>query len=125
LFNAVKDELKKGYYNSALKPSKLMKSVYSSQYLRFVLMQLKSRELNNIVLKNVHWSSIEKYDAIDDISFEQLKMYSKQLKKRLYCRMLVQGNMLKSQAVNVMNIVTETLKYKPLIANTWPQVIKW
>lgn len=79
--------------------------------------------MNNIILKNVHWSSIEKYDAIDDVSFEQLKIFSKQLKRRLYCRMLVQGNMLKSQALNAMKIVTETLKYKPLIANTWPQVI--
>lgn len=87
-------------------------------------MHFEFREINNIVLKNVHWSSIEKYDAIDDISFEQLKMFSKQLKHRLFCRMLIQGNMLKSQAVDVMNIVTETLKYKPLIDNTWPTVIK-
>jgi secreted Zn-dependent insulinase-like peptidase len=88
-------------------------------------MHFKSREINNIVLKNVHWSSIEKYDAIDDISFEQLKIFSRQLKHRLYCRMLIQGNIVQSQAVNVMNIVTDTLKYKPLIANTWPQVIRW
>jgi secreted Zn-dependent insulinase-like peptidase len=88
-------------------------------------MHFKSREINNIVLKNVHWSSIEKYDAIDDISFEQLKIFSRQLKHRLYCRMLIQGNLVQSQAVNVMNIVTDTLKYKPLIANTWPQVIWW
>jgi len=65
---------------------------------------------------------IEKYDAIDDISYEQLMLFSKQLKKRLYCRMLIQGNMLKTQALKVMDIVTQTLKFKPLISNTWPQV---
>ncbi|XP_059475438.1 nardilysin-like isoform X2 [Neocloeon triangulifer] len=104
LFVAIKDVIKKSYYNSALKPSKLMKDV------------------TNSILKSVHWTVIEKYDAIDDITFEQLKLYSKQLKQRLYCRMLIQGNMLKDQALDTYNIVHRTLQYKQLITNTWPQL---
>ncbi|CAB3380047.1 Hypothetical predicted protein [Cloeon dipterum] len=102
LFDAVKDVVKKSYYNGALKPSKLHKDIANS------------------VIKSTHWTVIQKYEAIGSISFEQLKLYSKQLKNRLYCRMLIQGNMLKAQAIDTFGLVQKTLNYKPLIANTWP-----
>ncbi|KAF4521421.1 hypothetical protein B566_EDAN010578 [Ephemera danica] len=104
MFLAVKDKQKKHYYNIFLKPSKLLK------------------DMNSCLLKYHSWTAVDRYNAIDDISVSQFVQFVGNLRSRLYVRALMQGNLHKDQAIEVMQMVQSTLSYLPLPRSNWPEL---
>jgi secreted Zn-dependent insulinase-like peptidase len=76
------------------------------------------------LLKNNYWTRMDLYSAIDDVTVEQLAEFARCLRSRLYVRALMQGNLSKEQARDIMENMKNILNYKPLLPNTWPEVRK-
>ncbi|KAG7214075.1 hypothetical protein KM043_001439 [Ampulex compressa] len=103
LFEVMKKEQIKAYYNSFLKPRKLVKDVRLS------------------ILMLVYWTAVDKHSAITGVDFYQFQNFVKHFTDHIYIQCLVQGNMTERDVIkNVQNCV-EILKCGPLLPNTMPQ----
>lgn len=104
LFNAMKDELKKSYYNSCLKTGYL------------------NREIRMSILLHMYWNAVDKHKAITDVTYESLRSFSTECFQLLYIECLIQGNISKENAIKICYDVKETLQCKPLLPNTTPEI---
>ncbi|KAI4479428.1 hypothetical protein M0804_011213 [Polistes exclamans] len=104
LFDVMKQEQLKAYYNSFLKPGKLAKD------LRLSMLMLD------------HWPAIDRHTAISTTTFNEFKDFIEEFTKHTYIQCLVQGNMTKENVIkNVQNCI-DILKCGPLLTNTMPQL---
>ena len=93
VFNAVRDQTKKGYYNFFINPSKLVRDVRLS------------------ILQDVHWTAMEKHKTIMNISLDMIKGFAKKflVASNLYIQGLVQGNVTEIEASNMYDMVKQSL----------------
>ncbi|XP_033221743.1 nardilysin-like [Belonocnema kinseyi] len=103
LFDIMKEERLKAYYNTFLKPSKLVKD------LRLSILLLH------------HWTSTDKHAAISGIDYGQFLNFAKHFADHLYIQCIVQGNMTKEDVVKNVKSCVEILKCGPLLPNTMPE----
>lgn len=96
MFSAVKEEVRKSYYNSLLRPEKLLKDIRMS------------------VLLQTYWSNCDKYNTVNDVTMEAVAAFADKFLSQLYIQCLVQGNISKDDALNICSNVVDTLKCKPL-----------
>lgn len=96
MFEAVKDKLSNTYYNKLIKPATLAKDVRLS------------------LLVSHYFTSTEKFGVIDQITFESIKEFCNVFFKKLYIKALVQGNVNKDVATEVIDDFVKTLDYLPL-----------
>nr|XP_033337586.1 nardilysin-like isoform X2 [Megalopta genalis] len=104
LFNVMKKEVIKGYYNKFLRPNELVDDVRLS------------------ILLLVHWSMNTRHMAISDVEFQEFKHFAEHLTDHIYIQSLVQGNMSKDEVVKNVNNFVGILKCGPLLPNTMPQI---
>ncbi|RZB40351.1 nardilysin-like, partial [Asbolus verrucosus] len=103
MFVAVKDKLTKYYYNCLLKPNTLSKDI----------------RLN--VLVDSYYTMVDKYNSISSITFENMKQFAQNFVSKLYIKVLVQGNVQKEVAVNVVNNFITTLNCQAIGAESYPK----
>uniref|UniRef100_A0A1I8PFT7 Nardilysin n=1 Tax=Stomoxys calcitrans TaxID=35570 RepID=A0A1I8PFT7_STOCA len=88
---AFKKHLKKNYFNALIKPKALNKDIRLS------------------IVENVHWSIIDKYKSLNDITLDDMLDFADIYTKELYVQTLMQGNLTEEAAHNCMNSVLTTL----------------
>lgn len=104
LFNAVKDNFRKYYYNLVIKPSKLAGDV-----------RLK-------ILVNNTWTAAEKYNALKKIDFEMWKEFINKYFQCVYAKCLVQGNVTEEMAVETTRKFIDDLRITELPKDQYPSV---
>ncbi|XP_029044201.2 nardilysin [Osmia bicornis bicornis] len=104
LFDAMKEKTIQEYYNTFLKPKKLVKDVGLS------------------ILMLVYWRALDKHVAIRNVQYEEFRNFIKYVTDHIYIQSLVQGNTKKEDVVKNVKEFVETLKCGPLLANTMPQI---
>ncbi|KAK7789977.1 hypothetical protein R5R35_006809 [Gryllus longicercus] len=104
MFDAMKEEQLKFYYNNFLKPRKMVK------------------ELRFSVVMQVYWSGLDKHSALRNITMEMVKNFSIEFKKSLYIQCLIQGNIVSEEALSICSNVVKRLECGPLLQNTWPEL---
>ncbi|XP_015592336.1 nardilysin isoform X2 [Cephus cinctus] len=104
LFDMMRAEQLKAYYNIFLKPGKLVRDVRIS------------------ILMLVHWTTVDKHAAISSIEFRHFQTFAKHFTDHIYIQCLVQGNMTKEDVIKNGHSCVEILKCGPLLPNTLPQL---
>ncbi|CAH1784511.1 unnamed protein product [Owenia fusiformis] len=73
----------------------------------------------SMLMSEAYWTKEELLEAIDEVTLEGLRAFIPQLLSRMFIECLVYGNMTKNQALDIQNIVENTLigksKTKPLL----------
>ncbi|XP_011306829.1 nardilysin [Fopius arisanus] len=103
LFQIMKEEQLKDYYNTFLKPSKLNKDVRLS-----------------ILIVN-HWTAVDKHAAVSGVTYDQFKNFVKYFCNHVYVQCLVQGNMREEEVIKNALKCFKILGCKPLLPNTFPR----
>nr|KAF7408943.1 hypothetical protein H0235_013795 [Vespula pensylvanica] len=104
LFDIMKQEQLKAYYNTFVKPAKLAKDVRLS------------------ILMLDHWPAVDRHTAITATTFNEFQTFIEQFTKHTYIQCLVQGNMTKENVIqNIQNCI-DILKCGPLLSNTMPRL---
>lgn len=104
LFNAMKVELKRFYYNSCLKTDFLNSDIRLS------------------ILRHTYWNTVDKYKALADVTYESFRSFSLNCYQYLYIQSLIQGNISKENAIKICNDLREILQCKALLPNTAPEI---
>lgn len=104
LFEVMKEVQIKEYYNTFLKPKKLLKDVRLS------------------ILMLVHWPAMDRHVAITGVDFHEFQNFVRYLTDHVYIQCLVQGNMTKEDVIKNVHEFVKTLKCGPLLPNTLPQI---
>ncbi|KAK2589280.1 hypothetical protein KPH14_007833 [Odynerus spinipes] len=104
LFDVMKQEQLKAYYNTFLKPGQLVKDV----------------RLSILVLE--HWLAVDKHSAIATSTFNEFQNFIEQFTKHIYIQCLVQGNMTQDDVIQNIQSCVDILKCGPLLPNTMPQL---
>ncbi|CAL7942606.1 unnamed protein product [Xylocopa violacea] len=104
LFEVMKEEQIKDYYNSFVKPKRLVRDVRLS------------------ILTLVHWMAVDKHAAINNVEFHEFLNFVNHFTDHIYIKSLVQGNMTKEDAIKNVQEYVKTLKCGPLLPNTMPQI---
>ncbi|XP_053986881.1 nardilysin-like isoform X2 [Hylaeus volcanicus] len=104
LYNVVKEQHMKNYYNTFLRPKKLVKDARLS------------------LLLSTHWSAVDRHGAISGVEFDEFRDFMKYFTDHIYIQCLVQGNMTKEDVMKNVHDSVKTLKCGPLLPNTMPQI---
>nr|CAD7600575.1 unnamed protein product [Timema genevievae] len=104
IFDALKEQESRNYFNNFLKPSKL------------------SRDLRLAILLQSHWTNVDKHTMCHKIDLQMMKSFSKQLLEQLYIQSLVQGNVLEQDALDACSNIVDILKFGLLLPNSRPQM---
>jgi len=96
MFAAVKDKLQKYYFNFLLKPENVSSDVRAS------------------IIQQRYWTTVEKYEAIKQVTPEMLRAFVTRYFERLYVQFLAQGNISKEEAMRISHKVVEIIGSKPL-----------
>ena len=96
MFRAVRDQIKKNYYNHFIKPMKVVRDVRLS------------------MIQNVYFSTIDRHAAIDNVTKADVADYVKRLVSAAYLQGSVQGNMTKEESKALYELVKTKLKFQPL-----------
>ncbi|KAJ3666562.1 hypothetical protein Zmor_001999 [Zophobas morio] len=102
MFNAMKDKLIKYYYNRLLKPSGLAK------------------ELRLTILIANYQSLMDKFMVASTITFEDIQTFADEFIKTLYIKALVQGNVSRNYAINIISSLVATLQCQPINPLEYP-----
>ncbi|XP_064624973.1 nardilysin-like [Lineus longissimus] len=102
IFEAMRIQLTRTYHNLFIKPERLVKDVRLS------------------ILQNIHWTSLDKYEACQHVTKEDLLMFLQDFHSQLRVECLIMGNVLKQEALDLEKIFTSQLKYTPLPRNVQP-----
>ncbi|KAF4524365.1 hypothetical protein B566_EDAN007541 [Ephemera danica] len=105
IFQFAKEHVKKDMSSDFLDP----KEVVTSVLLRTMLM-------------NNTWTTLDCIQVLDEISFEDFIKFCQELRARMYVRALMQGNLRKEQAIDIMDMIIHEINYKPILPNTLPQL---
>ncbi|KAH1009982.1 nardilysin isoform X1 [Dendroctonus ponderosae] len=103
LFDAIKDKRLKCYYNMSLKPSVLAK------------------ELRLNLLVDKQWDSIERYNAMLGVSYDDIITFAKNYFKSVYVKVLVQGNVSETSAISTVKEFINELGYSELPKELLPK----
>jgi secreted Zn-dependent insulinase-like peptidase len=75
----------------------------------------------SLIIDNFH-SLVDKYNATSSITFDSVKKFAEQFVSNLYIKALIQGNVTKEHAIDVVNNFVSTLNCKPIDPNSYPKV---
>ncbi|KAK3915014.1 Nardilysin [Frankliniella fusca] len=103
MFSAVKEEVRKSYYNNLLRPEKL------------------SKDVRMALLLQTYWTHCDKYNTVNDVTMEAVAAFADKFLDQLYVQCLVQGNVSKDDALEICSSIVKTLKCKPLPPELIPQ----
>ncbi|XP_014231468.1 nardilysin [Trichogramma pretiosum] len=104
LFNIIKEEVIKDYYNTFIKPSQLGKEVRLS------------------ILTTGGSTSLDCHRAAREMTYEDFLVFAKDFTDHFYVKSLIQGNMKKEQALKTIFEAFEPLNYLPILPNTFPRI---
>uniref|UniRef100_A0A1B6BXU5 Nardilysin n=1 Tax=Clastoptera arizonana TaxID=38151 RepID=A0A1B6BXU5_9HEMI len=104
LFNAMKENQRKDYYNKSLKSNNLARDTRMSLLLQF------------------YWTSVDKHNAISSISFQAFQQFCTSYLENLNLQCLIQGNISKEEAIKICLESKDNLQCKPLLLNTFPEI---
>jgi len=104
LFDAVKTNVSKTYYNTFIKPSKLCRDVRMS------------------ILQQVHWTPVDKLAVVNSITKDMLLAFTKEFKSHLFVEGLVQGNVTGMEALGFDEMVRLKLNCTEVPWNLLPEV---
>ncbi|XP_040164052.1 nardilysin-like isoform X2 [Anopheles arabiensis] len=96
IFDVIKDKLEKMYYNEVMKPNKLNRDV-----------RLKLVQLN-------HWSTWEKFEHLKHFTINDVRQFGKDFFKNFKIQALIQGNIEKETAKQVIDKVLSNLNGSPI-----------
>lgn len=95
-FRTVKEDLKEIYFE------KLTNAIgFNGDYFAKILLEQ-------------HFTRLDYYHMNDDFTFEDLRQFSSKFFKYLKLEILAQGNITKSQALSVLDVIEGNLKFEPL-----------
>ena len=98
-FQAVKDQMKKEYYNRFIKPDKL------------------ERELRLFIMQDVFRTNKDKHQIIDSIGMQNVKDFHAQISQNpIFVQILVQGNMTPEDAQKAFEITSNTFSQVELVS---------
>lgn len=80
-------------------------------------------DTHNKILINHNWTPIEKYNALLDLTYEDLLGYIDNYRKELYAKVLVQGNVTLDVATNAVQSFINVLQFDPLPEDKYPQTV--
>lgn len=80
------------------------------------------RDTRLYILKFVHYTHIDLYNALCDTNFEKFRNFIKSFNERLYIQCLVQGNMTQNAVIENVRQYIETINCKPLLPSMIPQI---
>ncbi|XP_012257789.2 nardilysin-like [Athalia rosae] len=104
LFDVMKAEQLKAYYNTFVKPGKLVKDVRLS------------------ILMLVHWAAVDKHAAMRNIKFSQFQAFAEDFVNHVYVQCLVQGNITEKDVIKNAKNCIDILKCSALLPDTQPQL---
>lgn len=104
MFDAMKEEQIKSYYNNFLKPRKMVK------------------EMRFSIVMQVYWSGLDKHNAVQSVSLEMVRAFSKEFRKNLFIQCLVQGNVSSAEAQKICADAAKKLECRSLSPNMWPSL---
>ncbi|KAL6268113.1 hypothetical protein P5V15_001204 [Pogonomyrmex californicus] len=104
LFEIVKVQQLKTYYNTFIKPGKLV------------------RDVRLWILKLIYYTHVDTHTALRDINFEEFQDFVKSFTNHLYLQCLVQGNMTQDTVIETIQQCMKIINYGPLLPNTIPQM---
>ncbi|XP_071572686.1 nardilysin [Temnothorax nylanderi] len=104
LFEIVKVQQLRTYYNTFVKPGKLVKDV------------------RLWILKLVHYTHVDTHAALRNTNFEDFQDFVKIFTDQLYIQCLVQGNMTQDAAIESVQQCIKIINCGPLLSDTIPQV---
>ncbi|KAJ8712937.1 hypothetical protein PYW08_008241 [Mythimna loreyi] len=104
MFEAVREVRARSYHNVLIKPHKLAKDV----------------RMNILLMPYI--SPREKAAIIHNITLTELQQYSKRLLSKMYCQILMQGNLPWYRAIRIAENVHATLKWDALTEEEFPDV---
>lgn len=82
-----------------------------------------AREVRMSVLLKKYWTSAAKYQAISNISLDDLKIFANEIFKGVHIQCLVQGNFDEEQAKTICTNFVNTLDCTPLQEENWPKIL--
>ncbi|KAG5305856.1 NRDC protein, partial [Pseudoatta argentina] len=100
MFELIKDQQINLYHNTFTKPGKL------------------AEDMKLCILKLVHYTYVDTYNALQNVSFEDFKNFAKSFTNRLYIQCLMQGNVTQDSAFLSIQECIELLKCDSLYSNT-------
>ncbi|KAF9406616.1 hypothetical protein HW555_013073 [Spodoptera exigua] len=104
MFEAVREVRARTYHNVLIKPHKLAKDV----------------RMNILLMPYV--SPRDKAALIHSITLDELKDFSNRLLSKLYCQILMQGNLAWHDAIRISENVLSTIKWNALTEDEFPDV---
>ncbi|XP_055626814.1 nardilysin-like isoform X2 [Toxorhynchites rutilus septentrionalis] len=90
-FNIIKEKLFKHYYNDIIKASKF------------------SRDVRLKIVQETHWTVLDRLNDLLNLTVNDLKLFSKEFFQQIKIQALIQGNILKEDAIDVMSKVLVNL----------------
>ncbi|XP_012218457.1 nardilysin-like [Linepithema humile] len=104
LFEVVKRQQLKEYYNTFIKPGKLVKDVRLS------------------ILKLVHYTNVDMHNSLRNVDFEKFKNFVKSFTDHLYIQCLVQGNITRSAVEQNVQQFVKIINCGQLLPTMKPQM---
>ncbi|XP_044259256.1 nardilysin-like [Tribolium madens] len=103
MFEPVKNKLIKYYYNCLLRPSSLAKDVRL-----------------DILVDNYN-SLVDKFNVAHSLTLDDLKKFAEGFIQNLFIKVLIQGNVTREHAINVVNNLVSSLNCKPIDPHLYPK----
>ncbi|XP_055534870.1 nardilysin isoform X2 [Wyeomyia smithii] len=92
IFTVMKKELAKSYYNEILKTNKL------------------NRDIRLKIVQKTFWTTVERFNALKNLTIEELKEYSQTFFRHVRIQALIQGNVRRQDALHLMSKMLATLE---------------
>ncbi|RWS23762.1 nardilysin-like isoform X3 [Leptotrombidium deliense] len=104
LFSAIKDDIKKSYFNS------------------FVESQQLATSIRHLILQQNHFISVDKLKHVNDISLSEMQQTAKNFFGSLFIESLIQGNFTRQQAEDIVKRVRSQFQTPAQFSLNYPQI---
>jgi secreted Zn-dependent insulinase-like peptidase len=74
----------------------------------------------SLIVNNYH-SLVDKYNIVCSITMDSMKKFSEEFISTLYVKALVQGNVTREHAINVVKNFVSTINCKPISSSSYPK----
>lgn len=79
-------------------------------------------DLKNSLVQDPDWDLVKRLNCLENLVYRQLLRFHKEL-NNLYCRALIQGNVNRTQAIDISKRVVSILNYHPLGKECFPVIL--
>ena len=106
MFNAVRDQVKKNYYNNFIKPGSFVK------------------ELRLFMMQDIFWTANEKHKNISNVTSEMVQTFNKNMYENpLFVQVLVQGNITPDESKLAFESIGKTFNNASNKLNEVPEIV--